>query len=137
MKRRTKQKATEVDRMVGENLRRLRMIKGVSQAELADKIGVSFQQLQKYEKGINRISAGMLYNFTKIFKVRADEFFHLGGSGVDPDGKVEQLGELEIDRNVMRLVKSFQALPSTELKNRILSLVKTLAADGGEEEDDE
>lgn len=137
MKRRTKQKATEVDRMVGENLRRLRMIKGVSQAELAEQIGVSFQQLQKYEKGINRISAGMLYNFTKIFKVRADEFFHLGGTGVDPDGKKEQLGELEIDRNVMRLVKCFQALPSNELKNRILSLVKTLAEDNSEDDDDE
>ena len=73
--RKTKGQASEVDIYVGKKLRELRNCKNMSQEALADKIGITFQQVQKYERGTNRIAAGRLYRIMLIFKVPADYFF--------------------------------------------------------------
>ena len=61
--------ATEVDAFVGAQLKILRKTAGYSQTGLANKVGVTFQQIQKYERGMNRIGASRLWEFCKVFDV--------------------------------------------------------------------
>lgn len=67
--------ATEVDAFVGAQLKRLRKAAGYSQTELANQVGVTFQQIQKYERGTNRIGASRLWGFCKVFDVSPGRFF--------------------------------------------------------------
>ncbi len=67
--------ATEVDAFVGSQLKQLRKAAGFSQTELANKVGVTFQQIQKYERGANRIGASRLWELCKVFNVGPGRFF--------------------------------------------------------------
>jgi len=67
--------ATEVDVFVGAQLKMLRKSAGFSQTNLANQVGVTFQQIQKYERGSNRIGASRLWEFCKIFDVVPGRFF--------------------------------------------------------------
>ena len=64
-----------VDKLVGRNIRVLRLAKGLSQTELADALGVTFQQVQKYEKGTNRVGSGRLLKISAILGVKITDFF--------------------------------------------------------------
>ena len=64
-----------MDAFVGSQLKSLRKSAGYSQTELANKVGVTFQQIQKYERGTNRIGASRLWGFCKVFDVSPDKFF--------------------------------------------------------------
>ena len=67
--------ATEVDAFVGAQLKILRKTAGFSQTGLAKQVGVTFQQIQKYERGANRIGASRLWEFCKVFDVNPGRFF--------------------------------------------------------------
>lgn len=67
--------ATEVDAFVGKQLKALRKLAGYSQTDLANQVGVTFQQIQKYERGTNRIGASRLWSFCKVFEVPPGRFF--------------------------------------------------------------
>jgi len=67
--------ATEVDAFVGAQLKILRKTAGFSQTGLANKVGITFQQIQKYERGANRIGASRLWEFCKVFDVNPGRFF--------------------------------------------------------------
>ncbi len=67
--------ATEVDAYVGSQLKILRKSAKLSQTQLANKVGVTFQQIQKYERGTNRIGASRLWGFCKVFDVAPGRFF--------------------------------------------------------------
>ncbi len=67
--------ATNKDILIGKKLRQLRNVKGISQDSLASEAGITFQQVQKYEKGVNRISASRLFDFSKILNVDVKIFF--------------------------------------------------------------
>lgn len=67
--------ADHIDKYVGERIRQFRNAASMSQEMLAELLGVTFQQVQKYEKGINRISSSRLYSLTKIFKCRFEDLF--------------------------------------------------------------
>lgn len=67
--------ATDVDKFVGAQLKHLRKSEKLSQTGLAKKVGVTFQQIQKYERGTNRIGASRLWDFCKIFDVSPGRFF--------------------------------------------------------------
>ncbi len=92
MKRKTRGKGegpNEIDGLVGERLRELRMLVGLSQSELAATIGLTFQQLQKYERGVNRISASKLYLLSRHLNVPVTALFAdlegtRGGQAVSP-----------------------------------------------------
>lgn len=74
-KRNTKGKPDSVDIHVGDQLRARRTLIGLSQEKLAVAVGLTFQQVQKYERGKNRISAGRLYQFSHILEVSIDYFY--------------------------------------------------------------
>lgn len=78
-----------VDVAVGERIRAARLLRGLSQSDLADAIGVSFQQVQKYERGSNRVSASRLYDLSRILGVAIQEFFE----DVPEDRRGEPLGD--------------------------------------------
>ena len=102
-------KSDGVDRHVGERVRLRRIMLKMSQTELGNKIGVTFQQLQKYEKGANRIGASRLYQLAQILNVPPGFFFEgLPGSKVNavlPDYLIDLMGTAEGQRMVQALAR--------------------------------
>lgn len=102
-------KSDGVDKHVGERVRLRRIMLKMSQTELGNKIGVTFQQLQKYEKGVNRIGASRLYQMAQILNVPPGFFFEgLPGSKVNavlPDFLIELMGTAEGQRMVQALAR--------------------------------
>jgi len=68
-------RATDTDRHVGARIRERRIVLGLSQHQMADLIGVTYQQAHKYESGINRVSAGRLFEIARVLKVPGGYFF--------------------------------------------------------------
>ncbi len=95
----------DIDREIGRRIQELRMAKGLSRQQLADKVGVTHQQLQKYEKGSNRIAASRLAAISSALGVEARYFFenHSEGDTVIPDEHQRMC--LEVARNFMRIRK--------------------------------
>ena len=102
-------KSDGVDKHVGERVRLRRIMLKMSQTELGNKIGVTFQQLQKYEKGANRIGASRLYQLAQILNVPPGFFFEgLPGSKVNavlPDYLTDLMGTAEGQRIVQALAR--------------------------------
>jgi len=130
-----------IDIEVGRLVRALRMSRCLSQTELANRVGVTFQQVQKYESGANRISMGRLTNIAKLFRVSVP--YLLSGSkqaasksrgkeSTDYTEALEMLGRI----GAQRLLKAFAAVPAkpARLRESIVDMVEyTAAAAGGEE----
>ena len=81
----------DTDRIVGENVRQLRLERGYTLAEIASSLGISHQQLQKYETASNRISAGMLFELSKLLWVPVESFFQQGST----TGKKKEVSDSE------------------------------------------
>ena len=120
---------TNMDRIVGRNIRMHRLARRLSQAELGDKLGVTFQQIQKYEKGTNRVGSGRLFQISKIFDVPVTSFFDDGGSLVSRGGSESPL-ELLVDPYSLRLVKAFSELRSTATRQAMVTLVESMVPGG-------
>lgn len=113
-----------VDATVGRNVRIWRMAKGLSQAELADRIGVTFQQLQKYEVGANRIGTGRLVKVAAVLGVPIAALFE-GANAADPSSS---LLALVADSRSFRLARAFAAIKNTSLRLSLVALVERIAA---------
>src|SRR6266566_7737771 len=96
-----KKQANPIDAQVGNRVRIRRMLIGMSQERLGDLLGLTFQQVQKYEKGVNRIGAGRLFEVSRILGVPID-FFYEGVSGNEKSG----FAEAEAAPPVMEFVSS-------------------------------
>jgi len=97
-------RATNTDRHVGMRIRERRIMLGLSQQQMADMIGVTYQQTHKYERGINRISAGRLYEIAQVLRVPVGYFFDGLGDRPDEDAlPVRQRRCLELARNFSRI----------------------------------
>lgn len=84
MKLQMPKKANEIDRAIGQRLRKWRLAQGIEAGELADRLGVTYQQLRKYEKGLTRLSASRLYEIALTLNVPIHWFF--GEPGSDEEG---------------------------------------------------
>jgi transcriptional regulator with XRE-family HTH domain len=123
--RRTKDEV-DIDRRVGARLRERRLLLGMSQQHLAKALGVTFQQVQKYENGANRISASRLWDISRRLDVPIDWFFGLdGGSGRGLHGAGGALAK----RETLELVRNYFNIPSAELRRALIALAR---AAGGE-----
>jgi transcriptional regulator with XRE-family HTH domain len=127
----------DVDRHVGSRVRMRRMMVGISQEKLGDSCGITFQQIQKYEKGTNRIGASRLHQIARILEVPV-EFFYEGapsdqGSGETPvgDGNARSMTEFLATSEGLELVKAFTAIKDQKVRRRIVDLARAVAA--GEE----
>jgi transcriptional regulator with XRE-family HTH domain len=105
-------------------VRILRVSRGLSQSALAAQLGLTFQQLQKYEKGTNRISASKLHDIARILGVEVASFFE---DAADPE-RLANIVETDMPRRIDLLIASkLSQFPEGELKQRLIALIFTLA----------
>ncbi len=97
-------RATDTDRHVGARIRERRVMLGLSQQQMAELIGVTYQQAHKYERGINRISAGRLFEIAQVLRVPVGFFFEgLDAHGSDGEIPTRQRMCLEVARNFAQI----------------------------------
>ena len=132
-----KKAANEVDRHVGTRLRMRRAIVGMSQEKLGAALDLTFQQVQKYEKGTNRISATRLRQISEILGVTIDYFYEgLTEGGAPAGGFAESVGtRYEADimtGDGLKLLRAFHRVGDAKVRRRILDLVEAFAASSDE-----
>ena len=119
--------ASEIDVHVGRRVRRRREALGISQGRLGRYLGLTFSQIQKYEKGANRIGAGRLYQIAAYLGVPPSQFFE-GLTGEEGAGEAPANG---VHRDeVATLNDAFAAIRDEETRASVLALVRSLAGNG-------
>lgn len=114
--------AHPVDVHVGKRIRHRRWMIGVTQQQLADRVGIKFQQIQKYETGTNRVSASRLWDIADALGVTVTFFFE-GFKEARPEGAgVDLMG----DKEALALVRSYYAIPEAQ-RRRLFELAKVLS----------
>lgn len=103
---------------VGKKVREARAAKGLSQGQLGEVLGVSFQQVQKYEKGTNRIGSSRLWAMSQALDVPIAYFFE----GLN--GPVEKDGQRVLSRRTIGLAKQIDAIADENIRSQILNLIK-------------
>jgi transcriptional regulator with XRE-family HTH domain len=137
MKRKTRGHATDIDAHVGERLRKMREERGMSQEALGQRVDVSFQQIQKYERGANRVGASRLYEFSQVLQVPVETFFN----GLPAEAKnddeareaVQQLASFAKSKEGGELMLAYANIKDQKARRQILQLIKTLAPDADED----
>jgi transcriptional regulator with XRE-family HTH domain len=124
-----------IDIHVGSRLRMRRLMLGMSQEKLAQAFGLTFQQVQKYEKGMNRISASRLQQAAHILDVPVPFFFDgaPGGPQLEQDAPSSAyVNEFVSSEDGLRLIKAFGRITRPAVRHRIVNLVQEIAGgDGG------
>ena len=126
------------DLLIGTKLRQLRNIRGVSQDFLAGEAGITFQQIQKYEKGVNRISSSRLYDFSKILNVDVKTFFEPILVEESNDSNEFAFGEGESEdfvkedifssKETMNLVREYYKISDPSKRKHVLEVIKAMTA---------
>ncbi len=120
--RRSTGRTQDIDRHVGARVRERRIMLGLTQQQLADLIGVTYQQAHKYERGINRVSAGRLYEIAQVLSVPIGYFF----DGLDGQG-ARSVSPRE--RMCLELARNFAQIPNERHQEALSQLARVLAAD--------
>jgi len=121
-----------VDRHVGTRVRMRRMMLGMSQTKLGDALGVTFQQVQKYEKGTNRIGAGRLQHISSILQVPPTFFFdgvpHViaGQIPANATSATDEIAAFMATRDGLALAKAFMRIGNLALRRLIVDLVEEI-----------
>jgi transcriptional regulator with XRE-family HTH domain len=124
-----------IDKHVGARVRMRRMMLSMSQEKLGDALGLTFQQVQKYEKGTNRIGASRIQQIAHILQVPVSFFFEGGPSA--PGGRADGMGEAPSPAYVseflstsdgLALTKAFMRIEDAKLRRRIVDLVEQIAS---------
>lgn len=129
-----------IDIHVGQRLRLRRTILGMSQEAIGTAIGVSFQQIQKYERGVNRMGASRLFEFSKLLEIPVSYFF----DEYVQEGDAASAGMAEgsapafehenpiASRETMEMMRAYYQIPSKNVRKRVFELIKSLAAEQSE-----
>lgn len=118
----SKKQPNPIDKHVGSRVRTARLARGISQEKLGDGLNLTFQQVQKYEKGTNRIGSSRLVQIANVLRVHPTFFFA-------DDGHSEIADDFLTTHDGVRLARAFHTIKSIELKRKIVALVEHL---GGE-----
>lgn len=114
--------AHRVDLHVGQRVRQRRWAKGLTQQQLAERVGIRFQQIQKYETGENRLSASRLWDIAKVLEVPVSYFFE----GLDEIADAEDARSVILsDREALSLIRAYYAIPEDK-RRRLLDLARVL-----------
>jgi transcriptional regulator with XRE-family HTH domain len=125
------------DKHVGRRVRMRRKMLAMSQEKLADALGLTFQQVQKYENGTNRIGASRLQQMSDILQVPVAFFFEGAPNASAPQDSnesalsVAQIDDFISDSNGLRLIGAFMRIDNAAVRRRILMLVQEIAGDDG------
>jgi len=115
-------RATAADRHVGNRIRERRVMLGLSQQQLAQMIGVTYQQAHKYERGLNRISAGRLFEIAQVLGVPISWFFE----GLRPTTQAVELSTRQ--RMCLELARNFAAIDNERHQDALSQMARALAA---------
>lgn len=123
-----KRRAGVEDIEIGRKIRALRLERGLSQTGLADGIGLTFQQVQKYEKGTNRVSAGRLHRIAETLNIPI--MFFYGGMGPKTKKKAETNAGLGLiqTKGAVRLLRSYSDIRSRTTKYALVVLAESLSS---------
>jgi transcriptional regulator with XRE-family HTH domain len=118
MEKTTKREILEMDKLVGANIKCRRLMLGLTLNDMVNHLGISLQQLGKYEKGLNRVSAVKLFVFSDILKVPIDYFYN----------QIEE-SKMLLDENkpLQTLIKVFATIKSKKTRDSIIKLTKAMA----------
>lgn len=114
-----KSKTGEIDKIIGENLRFIRGRLGLSQKNIAQKLGVSFQQIQKYEKGTNRLSAARLYNLAHALDISLYDFY----SGLN-NSYEQNTNSYKLDGETLKVLHIFNNIQNEELRASLIKILQ-------------
>lgn len=115
-----------VDVHVGKRIRHRRWMVGMTQQQLAEKVGIKFQQIQKYETGMNRVSASRLWDVAAALSVSVSFFFE-GLEQVEVNDEHANVpGDILADREALELVRSYYAIPENQ-RRRLFELARVLS----------
>jgi transcriptional regulator with XRE-family HTH domain len=119
-----------IDCYVGNQIRERRMARGMSQTVLGDALGITFQQVQKYEKGLNRVSASRLHRLAEVLQVAPTFFFDEQLSQMcTVSSGTDDLDQFLASAEGSSLMKAFQRVSGKKLRRSIVALVQRLARD--------
>ena len=128
-----KKQANPVDGHVGNRMRLRRMLVGLSQEKMGEMLGLTFQQVQKYEKGVNRIGAGRLYQIAEILSVPIS-YFYEGFVGLEPrhggandDSATKPVMDFLSSGEGLQLTLAFMRIKDSTVRKRVIDLIKSLA----------
>ena len=131
-----------VDIHVGSRVRLRRTLVGMSQEKLGEAVGLTFQQIQKYERGANRIGSSRLYQFSQVLDVPISFFFDDMPpeiTGIMPGPHESRQDSFEPDqlsrRESLELVRAYYRIPDAAVRKRIYSLIKAVASSGAQADD--
>ena len=108
-----KKRPDSIDCLVGNNIRILRLERGLSQSDLAGRLGITFQQIQKYEKGINRVGSSRLARLSQVLGVSVGRFFQGSEAGTPTGMTPEALTDLLAKPYAIRMLKRWHACQAT------------------------
>ena len=119
-----------VDVHVGKRVRHRRWMVGMTQQQLAEKVGIKFQQIQKYETGMNRVSASRLWDIAEALSVPVAYFFE-GVNGAEDLAQTAEAsqglpGDILADKEALELVRSYYAIPENQ-RRRLFELARVLS----------
>ena len=117
--------AKKVDDQVGRQIRKRRNLLGLTQEQLADALGISYQQVQKYETAANRVSAGRLFEIAAKLDTEIGSFFE----GLDPSIALTPVEHGGKTRSTSGLVRSFSRINDPAVRAAVVGLVKDLSAE--------
>ena len=118
----TVKSTTDVDHAVGLRIAAIRKAKRLSQTELGKHVGVTFQQIQKYEKGVNRVSSGRLQQIAQFFEVPMSALF--GES--EPQGQ-DKMFPFLAEPGAIEILAAYASIEDSDLRRDVLSIVRTAA----------
>ncbi|MBW6423331.1 helix-turn-helix domain-containing protein [Rhizobium sp. XQZ8] len=130
-----KKKPNPIDIHVGSRIRLRRTMLGMSQEKLGESLGITFQQIQKYEKGTNRVGASRLQNISSILNVPVSFFFEdapgdqSGQSGMAEASSSNYVVDFLSSSEGLQLNRAFVKISDPKVRRRVVDLVKALAAD--------
>jgi transcriptional regulator with XRE-family HTH domain len=132
--------ASETDAQIGRAIRVHRIMAGITQMQMGEALGITYQQVQKYEAGTNRVSSSRLTEIAKVLGVPVMEL--LGGNGVraEPgsgDGRPPQVGRLAAllsDRGALRLLDAYHRVGTERQKRALVALAEAMAGASADEE---
>ncbi|WP_431673785.1 helix-turn-helix domain-containing protein [Rhizobium leguminosarum] len=125
--------ANAIDSYVGARIRMRRQLLGMSQERLGEQIGVTFQQVQKYEKGINRIGASRLQRIAEVLQTSPSFFFEQENSepltlqGLDLSANVDPVAEFLRTKEGLVLNRAFLKIADSNIRETVIALVKAMA----------
>lgn len=116
-----------VDVHVGQRIRQRRWMVGMTQQQLGDKVGIKFQQIQKYETGMNRVSASRLWNIAEALDVPVSFFFEgLAEVGTPANSDGAAKGDVLADKEALDLLRAYYSIPETQ-RRKLFDLARVLS----------